>query len=230
WYLNCFAPFQRLQLAHSFKDKQDRLSEINNGLFSYPVLMAADILLYDAEVVPVGKDQMQHLEITRDLASRFNHIYPNSFTLPETKVDEKVMIIPGTDGQKMSKSYNNDIDVFLPEKELRKQILGIQTDSTPLEDPKNSKDCNVFNLYKLIATEEKTSQLKEKYEAGNFGFGHAKQELFELICNKYSEERENFNHLMGNKDIIEKELQKGAEKARIIAKEVLMRVRENIGY
>ena len=230
WYLNCFAPFQRLQLAHSFKDKQDRLSCVNNGLFSYPVLMAADILLYDAEVVPVGKDQTQHLEITRDLASRFNHVYPNSFVLPETKVDEKVMIVPGTDGQKMSKSYNNDIDIFLSDNKLRKQILGIQTDSTPLEDPKNSKECNVFNLYKLIATEEQTAQLKEKYEAGNFGFGHAKQELFELICNKFSEEREKFNHLMENKDIIEKELQKGAEKARKIAKEVLMRVRKNIGY
>ena len=230
WYLNCFAPFQRLQLAHSFKDKQDRLSEINNGLFSYPVLMAADILLYDAEVVPVGKDQMQHLEITRDIAARFNHIYPNSFVLPETKVDEKVMIVPGTDGQKMSKSYNNFIDIFLPDKELRKQILGIETDSTPLEDSKNPKDCNVFNLYKLIATEEQTSQLNEKYEAGNFGFGHAKQELFELICNKFSEEREKFNYLMENKHIIEKELQKGAEKASKIAKEVLMRVRKNIGY
>ncbi|MBT3418064.1 MAG: tryptophan--tRNA ligase [Flavobacteriales bacterium] len=230
WYLNCFAPFQRLQLAHSFKDKQDRLSEINNGLFSYPVLMAADILLYDAEVVPVGKDQMQHLEITRDLASRFNHIYPNTFVIPETKVDERVMIVPGTDGQKMSKSYNNFIDIFLPDKKLKKQILGIQTDSTSLEDSKNPKDCNVFNLYKLIATEDQIAQLKEKYEAGNFGFGHAKQELFELICNKFSKEREKFNYLMENKDIIEKELQKGAEKARKIAKEVLMRVRKNIGY
>ncbi len=192
--------------------------------------MAADILLYDSEIVPVGKDQMQHLEITRDIAARFNHIYPNSFVLPETKVDEKVMIVPGTDGQKMSKSYNNFIDIFLPDKELRKQISRIETDSTPLEDSKNPKDCNVFNLYKLIATEEQTSQLNERYEAGNFGFGHAKQELFELICNKFSEEREKFNYLMENKYLIEKELQKGAEKASKIAKEVLMRVRKNIGY
>ena len=230
WYLNCFFPYQRLTLAHSFKDKSEQLSDVNAGLFSYPILMAADILLYDAEVVPVGKDQTQHLEITRDLASRFNHIYPNSFVLPETKIDEKVMIVPGTDGQKMSKSYDNFIDIFLPDKDLRKQILGIQTDSIPLEDSKNPKDCNVFNLYKLIATEEQTSQLKEKYEVGNYGFGHAKQELFELICNKFSKERERFNYLMGNKDIIEKELQKGAEKASRIAKEVLMRVRGNIGY
>ena len=230
WYLNCFAPFQRLQLAHSFKDKQDRLSCVNNGLFSYPVLMAADILLYDAEVVPVGKDQTQHLEITRDLASRFNHVYPNSFVLPETKVDEKVMIIPGTDGQKMSKSYNNDIDIFLTDKKLRKQIMGIKTDSTPMEDHKEAESCNVFKLYKLLATDEQISVLKEKYAAGNFGYGDAKQELFQLICKKFSSEREKFTTLMENTDIIEKELQKGAEKAKIIAKGVLQRVRQNIGY
>ena len=230
WYLNCFTPFPMLANAHSFKDKSDRLSDVNSGLFTYPVLMAADILLYDADIVPVGKDQVQHLEITRDIAGAFNHKYNDSFVLPHSKVDESMMIIPGTDGQKMSKSYDNFIDIFLEDKELRKQILGIQTDSIPMESPKNPKDCNVFNLYKLIATEEQTSQLNEKYEAGNFGFGHAKQELFELICNKFSKEREKFNYLMGNKDIIEKELQKGAEKARKIAKEVLMRVRKNIGY
>ena len=230
WYLNCFAPYQRLQLAHSFKDKSDRLSEVNTGLFTYPVLMAADILLYDAEIVPVGKDQMQHLEITRDIASRFNHKYPNSFVLPETKVDERVMIIPGTDGQKMSKSYDNFIDIFLPDKKLRKQIMGIQTDSTPLEDPKDAENCNVFKIYKLLASEKQISGLKEKYEEGNFGYGHAKQELFELICEKFKEEREKFNHLMENKDIIDSELAKGAEKARKIAQEVLQRVRQNIGY
>ena len=230
WYLNCFTPYQRLQLAHSFKEKSDRLSEVNSGLFTYPVLMAADILLYDAEIVPVGKDQMQHLEITRDIASRFNHIYPNSFVLPETKVDERVMIIPGTDGQKMSKSYDNFIDIFLPDNKLRKQIMGIQTDSTPLEDPKDAENCNVFNLFKLLASEDQISSLKQKYEAGNFGYGHAKQELFELICEKFKTERKKFNHLMENKDIIDKELAKGAEKARVIAQEVLQRVRQNIGY
>ena len=230
WYLNCFTPYQRLQLAHSFKEKSDRLSEVNSGLFTYPVLMASDILLYDAEIVPVGKDQMQHLEITRDIASRFNHIYPNSFVLPETKVDERVMIIPGTDGQKMSKSYDNFIDIFLPDKKLRKQIMGIQTDSTPLEDPKDTENCNVFNLFKLLASEDQISSLKQKYEAGNFGYGHAKQELFELICEKFKDEREKFNHLMENKDIIDTELAKGAEKARVIAQEVLQRVRQNIGY
>ncbi len=230
WYLNCFNPFPMLANAHSFKDKADRLSDVNSGLFTYPVLMAADILLYDANIVPVGKDQAQHLEITRDIAGAFNHKYPNSFVLPETKVDERVMIVPGTDGQKMSKSYSNFIDIFLPDKKLRKQIMDIQTDSTSLEDPKDCTICNVFNLYKLLSSKEEATELKLKYEAGNFGYGHAKQELFELICNKFSDEREKFNHLMGNKDIIEKELQKGAEKARIIASEVLNRVRKNIGY
>ena len=217
-------------MAHSFKDKLDRLSEVNTGLFTYPVLMAADILLYDAEIVPVGKDQVQHLEITRDIASRFNHKFPNSFVLPETKIDERVMIIPGTDGQKMSKSYDNFIDIFLPDKKLRKQIMRIQTDSTALEDPKDAQNCNVFKIYKLIATEQQTSELKRRYELGNFGYGHAKQELFELICDKFNEEREKFNYLMENKDIIDLELSKGAKKARIIAQEVLQRVRQNIGY
>lgn len=230
WYLNCFAPYSRLQLAHSFKDKQDRISEVNTGLFTYPVLMAADILLYDAEIVPVGKDQMQHLEITRDIASRFNHVYPNSLLIPETKVDERVMIIPGTDGQKMSKSYNNFIDIFLKDKKLRKQIMGIHTDSTPLEEPKDADNCNVFKLYKLLATEDQSLELKGRYESGNFGYGHAKQELFELICDKYKTEREKFNYLMENKNILDEDLAKGAEKARIIAREVLQRVRKNIGY
>jgi len=230
WYLNCFSPFQRLQLAHSFKDKSDKLSEVNTGLFIYPVLMAADILLYDANIVPVGKDQVQHLEITRDIASRFNHKYPNSFVLPETKVDERVMIVPGTDGQKMSKSYNNFIDIFLPDKKLRKQIMGIKTDSAPMEDKKDAEVCNIYKIYKLLSTEEQATALFEKYAAGNYGYGHAKQELFELICETYSAEREKFNYMMDNKAIIDAELEKGAVKARVIAKEVLARVRKNIGY
>ena len=230
WYLNCFSPFQRLQLAHSFKDKSDKLFEVNTGLFIYPVLMAADILLYDANIVPVGKDQVQHLEITRDIASRFNHKYPNSFVLPETKVDERVMIVPGTDGQKMSKSYNNFIDIFLPDKKLRKQIMGIKTDSAPMEDKKDAEVCNIYKIYKLLSTEEQATALFEKYAAGNYGYGHAKQELFELICETYSAEREKFNQLMENKAIIDEELEKGAVKARVIAKEVLARVRKNIGY
>jgi tryptophanyl-tRNA synthetase len=230
WYLNCFSPFQRLQLAHSFKDKSDKLSEVNTGLFIYPVLMAADILLYDANIVPVGKDQVQHLEITRDIASRFNHKYPNSFVLPETEVDESVMLVPGTDGKKMSKSYNNFIDIFLPDKKLRQQIMGIKTNSTSMEDRKDAEVCNVYKIYKLLSSEDQASALFEKYAAGNYGYGHAKQELFELICDTYSAERKEFNNLMENKEIIDKELEKGAIKARVIAKEVLARVRKNIGY
>jgi len=230
WYLNCFSPFQRLQLAHSFKDKSDQLSDVNAGLFIYPVLMAADILLYDSNIVPVGKDQVQHLEITRDIASRFNNKYPNSFVLPETKVDERVMIVPGTDGKKMSKSYNNFINIFLSDQKLRKQIMGIKTDSTPMEDKKDAEVCNIYKIYKLLSTEEEAAALFEKYAAGNYGYGHAKIELFELICDTYSYERERFNYLMKNKNIIEKELEKGAIKARVIAKDVLARVRENIGY
>ena len=230
WYLNCFTPFPMLANAHSFKDKSDRLSDVNSGLFTYPVLMAADILLYDANIVPVGKDQVQHLEITRDIAGTFNHKYPNTFVIPETNVDERVMIVPGTDGQKMSKSYNNDIDIFLSDKKLKKQIMGIKTDSTPMEDKKDAEVCNVFKLYKLLATEAQTAALKEKYAAGNFGYGHAKQKLFELIYNIFSAERKQFNHLMENKEIIDVALEKGAVKARAIAKEVLQRVRKNIGY
>ena len=230
WYLNCFTPYPMLANAHSFKDKVDKLSDVNSGLFTYPVLMAADILLYDAEIVPVGKDQMQHLEMTRDIAGAFNHKYPDSFVIPETRVDKRVMIVPGTDGQKMSKSYNNDIDIFLSDNKLKKQIMSIETDSTPMEDPKKTENCNVFKLYKLLSSDEQKSQLKSRYEAGNFGYGHAKQELFELICANFSAEREKFNHLIENKNIIEDKLQKGADKARVIAREVLTRVRTNIGY
>jgi tryptophanyl-tRNA synthetase len=230
WYLNCFTPFNRLQLAHSFKDKLDRITDVNAGLFTYPVLMAADILLYDANIVPVGKDQVQHLEITRDIASRLNHIFPNTLVLPEVKVDERVMIVPGTDGQKMSKSYNNVIDIFLPENKLRKQIMGIKTDSTPMEQPKDADSCNVFKLYKLLASNLQSTELKAKYNAGNYGYGDAKQELFDLIRDKYKTEREKFNHLMENKDVLDVELAKGAKKARVIAREVLDRVRKNIGY
>ena len=230
WYLNCFTPFPMLANAHSFKDKSGRLSDVNSGLFIYPVLMAADILLYDAEIVPVGKDQVQHLEITRDIAGTFNHKYPNTFIIPETKVDERVMIVPGTDGQKMSKSYNNFIDIFLSDKKLRKQIMEIKTASTPLEDKKDAELCNIYKLYKLLSSTEKAEKLKDKYAAGNFGYGAAKQELFELICENYKTEREKFNYLMENKNIIDAELAKGAKKARVIASAVLQRVRQNIGY
>ena len=230
WYLNCFTPYPMLANAHSFKDKSDKLSDVNSGLFTYPVLMAADILLYDANIVPVGKDQSQHLEMTRDIAGAFNHKYNNTFIVPETKIDEKVMMIPGTDGQKMSKSYNNVIDIFLTDKQLRKQIMSIKTDSKSIEDKKDPDQCNVYNMYKLLASTEEVSLMREKYHKGNFGYGHAKEMLFELICKLYKEEREKFHYLMSNQDLIEKELIIGAKKARIIAQDVLMRVRKNIGY
>ena len=230
WYLNCVAPYPMLANAHSFKDKADKLHNVNAGLFTYPVLMAADILLYDAEIVPVGKDQKQHLEMTRDMAKTFNHTYGETLIEPESRIDERVMIIPGTDGQKMSKSYNNFINIFLPDKKLRKQIMGIQTDSTPIEDPKDPESCNVFKIFKLVGTEEQIGKMKTNYLGGNYGYGHAKQELFEVIINKFSEERKKFNNLMEDRDLIEKELQKGAKKARSIAQQVLGRVRTKIGY
>ena len=230
WYLNCFTPYPMLANAHSFKDKANRLSYVNSGLFTYPVLMAADILMYDAEIVPVGKDQQQHLEMTRDIAGSFNYTYGDTLVLPEAQIDERVMTIPGTDGQKMSKSYNNFIDIFLPEKKLRKQIMGIVTDSTPLEDPKNWSSCNVFQLYQLMGSDSQIAELKAQYEGGNFGYGHAKQALYELILERFSKERERFDYLMQNTNEIESELLNGAEKAKVIAQSVLNRVRKKVGY
>lgn len=230
WYLSCYFPFQRLTLAHSFKDKADRLDDVNAGLFTYPMLMAADILLYDAEIVPVGKDQMQHIEITRDVASRVHTQIGETFVIPEGKVQETTMYIPGTDGKKMSKSADNFINIFLPEKKLRKQVMSIETDSTPLEDPKDPDTCNVYGIYKLLATEEQTADMRKKYEQGGFGYGHAKQALYELILDKFSTERERFNYYMENLNEIDDILALGAEKARKIANETLKRVRSKIGY
>ena len=230
WYLSCFFPFQRLTLAHSFKDKADRLEDVNAGLFTYPMLMAADILLYDANIVPVGKDQMQHLEITRDVASRFNHQMGETFVLPEGKTSEETMYVPGTDGQKMSKSRSNFINIFVDDKALRKQIMGIQTDSTPLEDPKNPDTCNCFALYKLLATTEQTEVMKANYLGGNYGYGHAKQALFELIVEKFKTEREKYNYYINNLEEVDKLLLEGAAKASEVANGVLKRVREKLGY
>jgi tryptophanyl-tRNA synthetase len=230
WYLNCMTAVPMLQNAHSFKDKSDRLSDVNTGLFTYPVLMASDILLYDANIVPVGKDQQQHLEMTRDIAGTFNHNYGDTLILPEAQFDERVMIVPGTDGQKMSKSYNNYIDIFLADKELRKNVMKITTDSKPLEEPKNPDTCNVFSLYKLMGTEEQVVEMRANYEGGNYGYGHAKQALFELIAEKYRSQRELYWKLMEDKVLLDQELAKGAVKARKIAQEVLARVRAKIGY
>ncbi|MFM7018490.1 tryptophan--tRNA ligase [Flavobacterium sp.] len=230
WYLSCFFPYQRLTLAHSFKDKSDRLEDVNAGLFTYPMLMAADILLYDAHFVPVGKDQMQHIEITRDVASRFNHQMGETFVIPEGKVQEETMYVPGTDGQKMSKSRGNIIDIFLDDKALRKQIMGIESDSTPLEDPKNPDTCNVFALYKLVANEEQIAAMRQNYLGGNYGYGHAKQALFELICEKFKSEREKYNYYISNRTELDAILKSGADKAGIIANTVLKRVRVKLGF
>lgn len=230
WYLSCFFPYQRLTLAHSFKDKADRLSDVNAGLFTYPMLMAADILLYDAEVVPVGKDQLQHLEMARDVANRINSKVGSILVPPKAKVQDETMYVPGTDGEKMSKSKGNTINIFLPDKQLRKQIMKIKTDSTPLEDPKNPDTCNLFALYKLIASPDQTAEMRTNYEAGNYGYGHAKQAFYELIINQFSEVRERYNYFMENKDEVDKALDLGAAKAKKVASKVLRRVREKLGY
>jgi tryptophanyl-tRNA synthetase len=230
WYLSCFFPYQRLTLAHSFKDKADRLEDVNSGLFSYPMLMAADILLYDAELVPVGKDQMQHLEMTRDVASRFNHQMGETFVLPDVIVQKDTMLVPGTDGEKMSKSKGNLINIFLADKPLRKQVMSIETDSKPLEEPKDTKTCNVFALYKLLGSESQVTEMTANYKNGNYGYGHAKQALFDLVCEKFKSEREKFNYYMENLSELEKQLSVGAAKARNVAQPVLKRVREKLGY
>lgn len=232
WYLSCFFPFQRLTLAHSFKDKSDRLSDVNAGLFTYPMLMAADILLYDAEFVPVGKDQLQHIEITRDVAARFNNQMGETFVLPESYLQEDTKYVPGTNGGKMSKSANNLINIFLDDKALRKQVMSIETDSTPLEEPKNINTCKVFAIYKLLATEDQIAQLAEQYKNANrdFGWGHAKQALYELIIARFKIEREKYNYYMSNREEVDKALALGAEKAQKVANGVLGRVREKLGF
>lgn len=230
WYLSCFFPYQRLTLAHSFKDKADRLEDVNAGLFSYPMLMAADILLYDAEIVPVGKDQLQHIEMTRDVASRFHAKMGETFVIPEGNVRENTMVVPGTDGAKMSKSKDNIINIFLPNKDLRKQIMGIQTDSTPIEEPKNPDTCNVFSLYELLANNGQIADMRRNYEAGGYGYGQAKQALFDVIIERFAEERTRYDYYMENLNEVDKALQIGAEKAKKVASEVLKRVRDRVGY
>ena len=230
WILSCHFPYQRLTLAHSFKDKSDRLSDVNAGIFTYPMLMAADILLYDAEHVPVGKDQQQHLEMTRDVASRFNNIYGETFVLPSPKINENTKYVTGTNGEKMSKSKGNTIDIFVPEKQLKKQIMSIETNSTPIDEPKDFKSCNVFKLYTLIADQKSIETLKENYRKGGFGYGHAKKELLDYILIEFKDQREKYSHYMNNLEEIDSALKIGATKASIVASRVLQRVREKLGY
>ena len=229
WYLLTFFPYQRLTLAHSFKDKADRLEDVNGGLFTYPMLMAADILLYDANKVPVGKDQLQHLEFTRDVASRFNARMGEVFVLPDEHVNNETMLIPGTDGQKMSKSRNNTIDIFEEEKQLRKRIMAIASDSTPLEEPKNPDSCNVFKLYALLANDEQIAVMRTNYIAGGYGYGHAKQALFELILSRFAAERASYQYYIQHPNEVEKILLNGSERAKVVANQVLKRVRHSLG-
>jgi tryptophanyl-tRNA synthetase len=230
WYLSCFTPYPMLANAHSFKDKSDKLSDVNAGLFTYPVLMAADILLYDAEVVPVGKDQIQHLEIARDIAKAFNNRYGDTLVEPQARVDAELMTIPGLDGQKMSKSYGNIIDVFAPEKELLKTVRSIISDSTPLEDPKNPDTDTTFKLYSLLASPQQTEELRAKYLAGGYGYGHAKQALYELILTRFATERERFSFYMNNLPEIDAQLAIGAKRAQAYGAGVLAKVRQRVGY
>lgn len=231
WYLNCLAPYPMLANAHSFKDRQNRLAEVNGGLFTYPVLMAADILLYDAQEVPVGKDQKQHLEITRDLAESFNRHYgKDMLVVPDSVISEQVQIVPGTDGQKMSKSYGNFISIFGSDKVLKKQVMGIITDSTPMEEPKDTSTCNVFKIFELVAQKDDVATMRKNYENGNYGYGHAKKALLEVLLNRFGSAREDYNTYMNNLDEVEAKLKFSAEKAGTVATATLRRIREAVGY
>ena len=229
WILSSYFPYQRLTLAHSFKDKSNDLKNVNAALFSYPMLMAADILLYDANYVPVGKDQIQHLEITRNVASKFNNLHGETLIIPEAITDENTKLIIGTDGQKMSKSKNNIINIFLSDKQLKKQIMSIKTDSLPIESIKNPNTCNVFKLYSLIGNEAQVKQMKENYEKGGYGYGEAKSQLFNLVLETYSKQRNTYNYLMDNRSEIDQTLKDGSIRAKKIADQVIKRVKSKLG-
>lgn len=229
WYLNCMTPIGLLQRCTSFKDKSDRGIPASNGLFAYPVLMAADILLFDSEAVPVGKDQKQHLEVTRDIAIKFNNHYGETFVIPEPQIQQELATIPGTDGQKMSKSYDNTLELFAPKKKFRKKVMSIVTDSTPVEDPKEPEGNNVYELYKFFASKEDVQEMADKFRAGGFGYGDAKKALFEVLMEHFGEYRDKREELVKNGDYINEVRKKGAERARNTASGVLSRVRKAIG-
>lgn len=230
WFLSCFFPYQRLTLAHSFKDKSNHLGDVNAGLFTYPMLMASDILIYDAELIPVGRDQLQHIEMTRDVASRFNNQLGKTFVLPKAKIEENTQHVIGTDGNKMSKSKNNTINIFLPEKKLRSQIMGIKTDSKSVDEPKNPDECTLFKIYSILGDQSQVDTLRQKYIKGEIGYGDSKQALFELIMEKFKLERVKFNYYSEHPEEVEVALAKGANKASKIADEVLLRVRKKLGF
>jgi tryptophanyl-tRNA synthetase len=230
WYLSCLAPMGLLERCHSYKDKLAHGLEANHGLFAYPALMAADILLYQSQLVPVGKDQKQHLEVTRDLAIRFNNHFGDILTVPDAYISTEVAVIPGLDGQKMSKSYNNTIELFGEGKPVRKKFMSIKTDSTPMGEPMNPDTCNVFALYKLMATPEELEALRKNYlENPEFGYGHAKQLLFEKYTEYFAAAREKRKELLANPQKVEDILQDGASRARKVADATMAKVRAAVG-
>ncbi len=229
WILNNFTSVGFLERAHSYKDKINKGFSPNAGLFTYPVLMAADILLYQSDLVPVGKDQKQHLEITRDIAIRFNNEFGDVFRIPDGFIPEDVAIVPGTDGQKMSKSYGNTIPIFGAEKAIRKIVMSVVTDSTPMEAPKDPAKCNVVALYKLVATPDEVAEMEENYRRGNYGYGHAKQALFEKLWKYFEPMRERRAELAANPDRVWDILHTAARKATVEAEKTMSKVREAVG-
>ena len=229
WVLSNFTPMGLLERCHSYKDKVARGITANHGLFAYPVLMAADILLFEGEKVPVGKDQKQHVEVARDIAVKFNNEYGEILTIPEPDIDDQVATVPGLDGQKMSKSYGNTIDLFVEEKQLRKQIMRIVTDATPVEEPKDPDRCNVFQIYRLFLDEEQEEALRRRYLAGGLGYGEIKQELFETARDLFAPYAERRRELVADPDGLRRILAQGAEKARHAAAKTLRKVRKKTG-
>jgi len=229
WILSAYTPMGLLERAHSYKDKVAKGISANHALFSYPVLMAADILLYDIDLVPVGKDQIQHIEIARDIAQKFNNDHGDIFKLPKFKVDESVATVPGTDGEKMSKSYGNTIDLFTSKKVLKKQIGKIVTDSTALEDPKEYEGCNLYKICELFMNEDELSLLRERYKRGGEGYGHFKADLNEKIWDYFEEAREKKAYYDEHEDEIKDILELGASKAKAIASKKMKQIRECVG-
>ncbi len=230
WILSCITPMGILERCHAWKDAEaKKKKDPSTGLFIYPVLMAADILMYKPDLVPVGKDQKQHVEVTRDLALKFNNLYGETFPLPEPSINEEVQTVVGTDGEKMSKSYGNTIAMFGDDAQLKKEVMGIVTNSTPLEEPMDPDNCNVFKLYSYFATPEDIKIFKDKYLAGGFGYGNAKKELLEKLHKVLDPFRQKRVELKGNMDYVETVLKNGANKARAIAQKTLAEVRDKVG-
>nr|WP_320009947.1 tryptophan--tRNA ligase [uncultured Desulfobulbus sp.] len=229
WLLSTMTPMGLLERCHAYKDKVAKNITASHGLFAYPVLMAADILLYQSEIVPVGKDQKQHVEVARDIAQRFNNTFGETFVLPEPLISESTAIVPGIDGQKMSKSYDNTIPIFLEEKPLRKRVMSVQTDATPVEDPKDPDNCNLYALLKLFASQEKMQEVHDLYVNGGAAYGYLKQDLYELINAHFSTARAKKKELLDNQDYLRQVLKEGAEKAREKATVTMDLVRDRMG-